>query len=410
MRRGDRLYLRNGYLDPVVGPSKAYAPFNMELTKSVAPGNTHAVGVNDEGATFSFPLTNVLQFINRNLKPAHDVNLTLKNGTTIAGEVKEFNGDSFILIPRRLRSSNVNANGGERTVRASNVSSYIDLNAHQKKVEDLRRHDNRLKTEEVRWVNRLNEKRATQLFEHAKRVYFRLAADVKRLSDMQGQRYDRNDYENTDENVHRQNELAYWAEVLEKLVSKFPHLISSLPNDFVGHPSGFFYSGNRKNDGTANRFTGQQRKKQFERPTNASGSRKSNVRGSSAKPVLTIKRAGKSKLPSSNIELHHIVTGSSRWARKPKMGQVLRFNGETYWHSNEHWNWPGKGNQVPRYRLVAKMNTKNNKLTYTGAHEYAVNEKKKGTYRHGGPLELYVYNKGHDGIRDVYYVRPVITS
>ncbi len=417
---------------PIAGPANSKRFTVGRLVTNVLP-NANRVKVHNSMTLF-FPrrsLNNLeylvpiknLNFSNKNLKKLHNVEITtsLPDLPSYRGVLAEdFNGEKIRFMGA--------ANKSKKSVNAGNVISFINYD-WMKKNNFNKMAENLLLTEaELFFVNHIKEDDAQQLFKKVFRMYSSLQekelGKQNALSSHPRQMVStRNREDPLIRNVYHKR--AYLSEILNKLLDRFPHLVKELPDTFfkkTNLPFNFvpydtntqinFFMGNSKN---LPAWMGKQLKKQIAHPSNISSMKKKNMGGSSAKPKFfpASRRVSKTKLPiidSNYIELHHIVSGEGPMEWGKKIGDVIKFDGPTYWHSDEFWDWNGLGNWnvKPLARLVGKFNKNDNNLISTGRYSTIVNGKMKGAFVYNGPLELHIDAINKNINKPVYFVHKIL--
>lgn len=389
--------------------------FQVKLNKNIGANNRYATVVNRDGQQFRIPINRINYFRDKELQPYQNVTLRLSDGREVEGALNKFNGETFVFQNRKAFRGNNSGGKAPDDVDAREVTSF-SVDKNNLKREAARQQNERILAEELRSYNYIGEKHARALFTKALKEYFRVTRNKQEyLQSIESPSpYNTTMDEGIYGRIHEQLNLrvTYLYAVMKKLLDRFPRFAELLPPGFVGHLDVILPGSNNSPNGltASNYFFGRQKIRKRARPTNASGMTGTNVGGSSNKPIVTSKTRKINKLPYNasklNTQLIHVVTGPpSMRPRKMQQGDVLHFNGETYWHGDEFWSWPGKGSAVALYKLVGNLR-QDKKLTYTGRHSRETKGGAvKGTYRHEGPLNVYVYDIGHDGRLPVYYVR-----
>ncbi len=432
-RKGNLVAIKNKTAK--VFPIQSNAANNTKFTfgtlvNNVGPKETKVRVINENGREYLVPVKN-LNFLSRNLMKHHDVEIktSLPDLPQYRGILAEdFNGKTFRYMAPTESEKREEVNAGK-------VVSFLNRDILNQKKRKLENKNRLVEDAEVHFVNRISEKQARKLFNKVFKNYLSLEHNlgietryIKEMNNIQKKNrlnhkaasilewvtpeQWRLNYVRGEEvdalmkNVYHTRE--HFLKILNKLIYRFPELAQLIPANYIADKLKFLHNA-RIQQYPQTRYHGGQIKKQMARPTDTSSRKKINKSGSSAKPEYEGKSRRVSKLPinaSHNLELHHIVTGKvGNMSKNPEIGSLIKINGPTYWHSNETWNWPGKGNQRPLVRIVGMFNKDNKKLEYTGRHEKEINGKKKGTFHHKGPLNLYIYDITRNKTKPVYMVR-----
>ena len=402
-------------LIPQIGPSLGIATEGV-LAKSLNAGVATVRGNN--GLLYKLPSEN-LYYEDEELTPGKFVVFYGHDGKTLGGgNLKTISKNKATFYESRFsRPRNTPPD-----VNMSKVASFTSNVFHNRERVRHYRHNLALKRKEVQFIRRLKEKDARQLLPHAIKRFLRLMQQIDKYHQFGGATLT----ENEEPRKYRlmKHHAAHYQHILKTILRTYPKLGSTLPLEFVGEYINNKFDTPANNDLSARRrqlYRSKQMLKQLLHGTHAEGRFNNKLRGSSSKPIILPyqKKNGKNRLTqhhnNNTIELHHIITATDNQRNMVnnlmdlKVGQKLSFNGDTYWHSDEMWDWKGtvqlQHKVKPVARLIKTFRRNNNKLVFTGHHKYSVHNKQKSAFLHKGPLNLYVYRIGNDGEKKVMYVR-----